>query len=303
MGAEQNQYIFDAIVDKCWEIGQGRFGARAVRSILENNVVSKEQRVYCAAAIVQNAVLLTTNANGTLLLVWLLDTSDLSGRYRVLYPRLLPYLSKLCTHKLGSMTVFKIIQQQEEPDTSHLFLNALTATDPALLDDILRDQIHGVVLMQKILALPHIVNEQRAALVQHLKASLDRLGVAQIQGYKKLLEEVDGSSSPQQQHHHASPSPGGNNNNNDDEVDDDVVDVDEEDNAPLDMVSWMKNPQAVAMMANMYAAAMTAAATSQQQQVPSMMKAPELPHFNRILKSLLSSSLPPTETNDTTDNV
>ena len=44
-GQEHNQYIFDAIVDKCWEIGQGRFGARAVRSILENPIVTKEQQV------------------------------------------------------------------------------------------------------------------------------------------------------------------------------------------------------------------------------------------------------------------
>lgn len=44
-GSEQNQYIFDAIVDKCWEIGQGRFGARAVRAILENPIVTKEQQV------------------------------------------------------------------------------------------------------------------------------------------------------------------------------------------------------------------------------------------------------------------
>lgn len=40
-----NQYIFDAIADKCWEIGQGRFGARAVRSILENPIVNQKQRV------------------------------------------------------------------------------------------------------------------------------------------------------------------------------------------------------------------------------------------------------------------
>ncbi|KAI8334414.1 hypothetical protein BC941DRAFT_454591 [Chlamydoabsidia padenii] len=277
MGAEHNQYIFDAIVDKCWEIGQGRFGARAVRSILENNVVTLEQRVYCAAAIVQNAVLLTTNANGTLLLVWLLDTSELSGRYRVLYPRLLPYLSKLCTHKLGSMTVFKIIQQHEEPDTSQLFLNALV-TDPHLLDDILRDQIHGVVLMQKILAL-------QPKVAQYLKSSLDRLGVQQIQGYKKLIEELESIPPTMSQ-----------------QPDDD----DDDDTAPLDMASWMKNPQAVAMMANMYAAAMTAAATSQQQQqqqMSSMMKAPELPQFNRILKSLLSSSSSSTTTETKKSNV
>ncbi|KAI8641061.1 hypothetical protein BD408DRAFT_368925 [Parasitella parasitica] len=125
-GPEQNQYIFDAIVDKCWEIGQGRFGARAVRAILENNIVTKQQQVYVAAAIVQNTVLLTTNANGVLLLSWFLDTSELPGRYRVLCPRLLPYLNKLSSHKLGSMTVHKVINQTEEPNASALLLNALS---------------------------------------------------------------------------------------------------------------------------------------------------------------------------------
>jgi hypothetical protein len=45
MGPAYNQYIFDAIVEKCWEIGQGRFGARSVRAILENPIVTKNQQV------------------------------------------------------------------------------------------------------------------------------------------------------------------------------------------------------------------------------------------------------------------
>ncbi|KAI9485173.1 MAG: hypothetical protein EXX96DRAFT_475904 [Benjaminiella poitrasii] len=84
-GPKYNQYIFDAIVDKSWEIGQGRFGSRAVRSILENPIVTKEQRIYVAAAIMQNALLLSTNANGTILLNWLLDTSGLLGNYHALH--------------------------------------------------------------------------------------------------------------------------------------------------------------------------------------------------------------------------
>ncbi|ORE08005.1 ARM repeat-containing protein [Rhizopus microsporus var. microsporus] len=123
---KDNQYIFDAIVDKCWEIGQGRFGARAVRSILDNPTITQEQRVYVAASIVQNATLLTTNANGSLLLNWFLDSSQLPGRYRVLCPRLLPYLSKLCINKLGSITIQRIIQQSEEPDAATLIMNSLS---------------------------------------------------------------------------------------------------------------------------------------------------------------------------------
>ncbi|KAG1056274.1 hypothetical protein G6F43_001823 [Rhizopus delemar] len=123
---QENQYIFDAIADKCWEIGQGRFGARAVRSILENSIISQEQRLYVAAAIVQNAVLLTTNPNGALLLNWFLDASQLPSRYRVLCPRLLPYLTKLVNNKLGSTTIQKIVQQTEEADAATLLLNSLS---------------------------------------------------------------------------------------------------------------------------------------------------------------------------------
>ncbi|KAI8328699.1 hypothetical protein EDC96DRAFT_530238 [Choanephora cucurbitarum] len=79
---DRNQFIFDAIVDNCWEIGQGRFGARAVRAILENPLVTKDQQIYVAAAIMQKALVLSTNANGSILLNWLLDTSGLLGQYR-----------------------------------------------------------------------------------------------------------------------------------------------------------------------------------------------------------------------------
>lgn len=45
MGTDKNQFVFDAIVDKCWEIGQGRFGSRAVRAILESPCTTREQKV------------------------------------------------------------------------------------------------------------------------------------------------------------------------------------------------------------------------------------------------------------------
>ncbi|ORX49053.1 ARM repeat-containing protein [Hesseltinella vesiculosa] len=293
MSPDQNLYIFDAIVDKCWEIGQGRFGARAVRAILETNVVSQEQRIYCAAAIVQNAVLLTTNANGTLLLVWFLDTSDLPGRYKVLCPRLLPHLSKLCTHKLGSMTVFKLIQQQEDPDTSSLVLNTL-ADDPTLLDDVLQDQIHGVSLVQKIMTLSHFSPDRRTSLLNQVQASLDRLKAHHIQGYRKLLDELaiatsTGAQATPLPHTPSSPLDPSYGANSATSSSDSV-----------DMSSWMKDPQAVAMMANMYAAAMTTpspgtqTAPSEQPQPP----IPDLPQLPSILKQLLQSSTPPS-TNDT----
>ncbi|CAO0801667.1 unnamed protein product [Mucor circinelloides] len=125
LGPNRNQFIFDAIVDSCWEIAQGRFGARAVRATLESPHVTKRQQKYVAASLVQHALLLATNANGALLLIWLLDTSGIPGRYRVLAPRLLPHLSKLCTHKLASLTVLKLINQRQEPEARVLILDTL----------------------------------------------------------------------------------------------------------------------------------------------------------------------------------
>lgn len=46
LGPNRNQFIFDAIVDSCWEIAQGRFGARAVRATLESPHVTKRQQVW-----------------------------------------------------------------------------------------------------------------------------------------------------------------------------------------------------------------------------------------------------------------
>lgn len=278
-GADHNQYIFDAVADKCWEIGQGRFGARAVRAILENEVVTNEQRIYCAAAIVQNAALLTTNPNGTLLLNWLLDTSNLPGRHCVLYPRLLPHLNKLCNHKSGSIIVFKIIQQQVEPDISRLFLDALIR-DPSVLDDILRDQVHGAALMQKIIGLHHVDADQRMEVGRRIRASLDRLGAQYRQGYRKLGEELD--RIPQENDLLSSRDKGVA-----------TTQLESASGSTTDSVSWMKDPQAVAMMANMYAAAMTATATSQHQ-LSSTTKAADLSPFNHpILKSLLVASSAP----------
>ncbi|KAI8390844.1 uncharacterized protein BYT42DRAFT_610120 [Radiomyces spectabilis] len=255
MDHKRNQYIFDAIVDKCWEIGQGRFGARAVRAILENTAVLKEQKIYVAAAIVQNAVLLATNANGSLLLTWLLDVSELSGRFRVLCPRLLPYLSKLAIHKFGSMVIYKIIQQNEEPDASNLLQNAIF-NDPGVLDDILKDQVYGVSLIQRILT----VADDRSKLASKVMESLTRLKVEHHSGYKKLLDELDTV--------HASSN-------------------EAKDSESTDETPWLQNPQTVAMMANMYAAAMTAAAAANIQQPSGV--TPDLSQLEQLMKNLINT--------------
>ncbi|KAI9321027.1 hypothetical protein BX666DRAFT_1913753 [Dichotomocladium elegans] len=310
-GAQSSQYIVDAIADKCWEIGQGRFGARAVRAILENPVITVEQECYIAAAVIQNAVLLTTNANGVLLLAWLTDTSNLPGRFSALCPRLLPYLGKLCTHKLGAMTIFKMINQQHDQGARNVLLNALF-DDPVLLSEVLRDQVHGLSLVSKIIGIPNL--ERRDSIIKQVKVALAER--AHIQTYKRLFDELD----EQEQMAPSSPDM----STNDDAAPDATATRLDPDNSNNDDHAWAKNPQAVAMMANMYAAAMAMAATNTQQQhmqqstVPASTPAsvstllpaslssttsaatsaampvaiPDLSEFDKIIKSLLRNNQP-----------
>ncbi|KAG1046595.1 hypothetical protein G6F43_010925 [Rhizopus delemar] len=193
LGPSQNQFIFDAIVGSCWEIAQGRFGARAVRATLESPHVTKRQQKYVAASLVQHALLLSTNANGALLLIWLLDTSGIPGRYRALAPRLLPHLARLCTHKLASLTILKLINQRQEPDARNIILDALfsTSQNTEATEEILHDQVHGVSLIQKILSSSYIELRERQRIAERVKQMLQKLKLQHIQGYKRLMEEIN----------------------------------------------------------------------------------------------------------------
>src|SRR5204863_5137365 len=82
-----------------------------------------------ASVITLHSVRLATNANGALLLTWLLDTCNFANRFKTLAPRLVSHLAKLCTHKLASLTVLKLINQRSEPEAREIILNALFNTD------------------------------------------------------------------------------------------------------------------------------------------------------------------------------
>lgn len=148
------------------------------------------------------------------------------------------------------MTVFKVINQQHEPDARQLLLNAIF-NEPAVLDGVLRDQVHGVGFVQKVLTIPQL--ERRDIIARKVKESLtERLHVHNVQAYKRLFDELNQLDSGEQ------------------------TEQEEQQSDPFDIkraiqgdMKWTQNPKAVAIMANMYAAAMTTAATSVQQQTPS----------------------------------
>lgn len=108
LGNNNNQFIFEAMQAKCWELGQGRFGARAMRTCLESQYTSKKQQKEVSSTILQNAPQLCMNTNGSILIVWLMDMSQLPGRYIALAKKLLPHIPVLCCHKMASATILKI---------------------------------------------------------------------------------------------------------------------------------------------------------------------------------------------------
>ncbi|KAL9595469.1 MAG: hypothetical protein Q9219_006429 [cf. Caloplaca sp. 3 TL-2023] len=190
-GYPWNDFIFETMLSRMWEIAQGRFGARAMRACLESHHATKEQQRMLAAAIALHSVQLATNANGALLLTWFLDTCTFPRRRIVLAPRLVPHLVHLCTHKVAYLTVLKVINQRNEPEARDIVLKALFFSEnDQTLEDILSDQTCGATLIFKILTTPFLEDNLRADIVQNVRNVLTRLNISSPQAYKRLMDEV-----------------------------------------------------------------------------------------------------------------
>ncbi|KAF8232350.1 hypothetical protein L208DRAFT_1377722 [Tricholoma matsutake] len=190
-GAPANDFIFDAIVDRMWEVAQGRFGARSMRACLESQHITISQQRRIATAVILNSIPLATNPNGALLLTWLLDTSGFPSRYNLLAPRFTPHLSHLCTHKLASLTVLRIVNQKIEPAASHQIVDALFCSPgDHVLTDVLGDQVNGVAVVHKILTSPFIDAVAKLEYMEATKRVLIELKVIATQAYRRLIEEV-----------------------------------------------------------------------------------------------------------------
>jgi hypothetical protein len=149
-----------------------------------------------AAVITLHSVRLATNPNGALLLTWLLDTCNFPNRFNTLAPRLVSHLPKLCTHKLASLTVLKIINQRSDPEGRDIVLNTLFQLDEEnkVLKRILEDPSQGATVIFKILTSPSVNDqsstERRGQIITAVRNMLQRLKVQQNQSYKRLIDEV-----------------------------------------------------------------------------------------------------------------
>lgn len=190
LGNQRNQFIFDAMYARCLEIAQGRFGSRAMRTCLESQHTTKSQQKLVAAAIVQNSVELCTNPNGAILLTWLLDLSALQGRFRGLAPHLVGQIAPLCIHKMASLTILKVINQNSEPDARDIIINALVFSSEKVLEDVLNDQVHGVGVVHKILVSIYVSEIEKTRIAEKVKTVLNKMQVGHIQGYRRLYDEL-----------------------------------------------------------------------------------------------------------------
>lgn len=190
--APTNNFIFDVMLTRLWDLAQGRFGARAMRACLESHFATKDQQRMVAAAIALHSVQLATNANGALLLTWFVDTATFPRRRSVLAPRLVPHLVHLCTHKVAYLTVLKIINQRNEPEARDIIFKALFfSSNDQVLEDILSDQACGATLIFKVLTTPFFDEKIRPEVVQNVRNVLIRIKAQPNQGYKRLMDEVN----------------------------------------------------------------------------------------------------------------
>ncbi|KAG5930743.1 hypothetical protein E4U53_002145 [Claviceps sorghi] len=190
-GTPFNDFIFEAMLSRMWEIAQGRFGARAMRACLESHHSTQQQQKMLAAAIALHSVQLATNANGALLLTWLLDTCTFPKRRTVLSPRLVPHLVHLCTHKVAYLTVLKVVNQKVESDAREILFQALFfSPNDRVLEAILQDSGCGATLIFKVVTTPFYDEKLRAQVVENVKNVLLRMKAQPNQGYKRLMDEV-----------------------------------------------------------------------------------------------------------------
>lgn len=190
-GTPFNDFIFETMLTRMWDVGQGRYGARAMRACLESHHASKDQQRMLAAAIALHSVQLATNANGALLLTWFLDTCTFPQRRSVLAPQLVPYLVHLCTHKVAYLTVLKVINQKAEAEARDTILQALFFTPKdQILEAILSDHACGATLIFKVLTTPFFDESIRSQVVENVKNVLVRIKAQPNQGYKRLMDEV-----------------------------------------------------------------------------------------------------------------
>eukprot|EP00158_Paraphelidium_tribonemae_P007608 Partr_v1_DN28298_c0_g1_i1_m75331 putative Pumilio len=206
LGPTYDQFVFDSMYVKCTEIGQSKFGARAMRACLESSHATKAQQKLIASAVIKHAYMLITSPNGILLIHWLVDNSDLSDRYGILVNKLLPRIPYLCNQKLANVVMLKVVAQTIEPESRNqlvyegIFKSEQTLTSTLFgptyeeSGDFANVSDFGVAVVHR--ALTSERNEsQRQFMKSMIKNVLERRlsNTSKSQHLRKLMDEMNNS--------------------------------------------------------------------------------------------------------------
>lgn len=193
-GFPWNSFIFESIMTNFWTIAQNRYGARAVRACLEaHDIITQEETLVIGAMIVLYAEYLATNSNGTLLVSWFLDTSQLRHRHTILAPKLFSQIVELCRHRLASLTVLKVLNFRGDDTVRKEMLDRIfgdtTSDEPApALRQILCDTNYGPTFVYKVLTMSLLEGDLRNHVIKQVRQVL--LDTTPSQLHRRLMEEV-----------------------------------------------------------------------------------------------------------------
>lgn len=136
-----NNFIFSNMLSGFWNIVRNKFGVRAVRACLETeSVITNEQTLLLSTMIVVYSRYLITDPNGTLLITWYLDSCLYSNRYELIVNEIMPHLEALCCHKLGSLTVLRILTARGEQISKKRIIEGIFGDlDHGKVPDLLRN--------------------------------------------------------------------------------------------------------------------------------------------------------------------
>ncbi|KAJ3372294.1 hypothetical protein GGF31_002154 [Allomyces arbusculus] len=177
-------FVFDAMTACAATIARGRFGARAMRAILESPAAPARARKRVAQALLPYATDLAMDTNGSLLVQWLVETSGLPGRHAAVAQMLAPHVTQLAVHKVASTLLYKLVAQDVDPAARDAVLQAVLGDAPldggengdaaSVLDVIVADATVGAHLVQRLLACCAAHPDDRAKYMDRVAAAMVR---------------------------------------------------------------------------------------------------------------------------------
>ena len=195
-GVPWNNFIFESILGNFWIICKNKYGARAIRACLEATaIITTEQTLIISAMIVAYGEYLITDNNGTLLITWLLDTCQFDEKYLALTRKIVGDIAVLCCHKLGSLTVLKILNSRGNDECRKLILDEIFGDNvpeegnkDETLVKILSDSSYGPTFMHKLLTSRLLDDDVRTSVIERIRRIILENNIPQQN--HKLMEEV-----------------------------------------------------------------------------------------------------------------